>query len=304
MSRVGGFGPEVRTAGVVLRKRLPETPVIGRLVSFAAERDIALSFEPDEERAPESDGLLGTSILRLGSGPSPDLIVSLGGDGTMLRAARRAMDLGVPVLGVNLGRLGFLTSASEAEMEEGLGMVLAGKARLDRRFTLTAEIDDDGGELVEALNDIVVHTVGAARVAAFELAMADEGDDQLIGDFTADGVIVTTPTGSTAYSLSAGGPIISPGVECLVVTAICPHSLTVRPLVIPADAALRIRTPDAGEELNLTADGRFSGKLSANREVRIRRGKRSCELVRLPGHTFFRTMRRKLNWAARPPERG
>lgn len=270
-----------------------------RLAAFAEDRGIALAFEPGEPHAPPAAG----SLSPPGSA-NPDLIVALGGDGTMLRAARRAMDFDTPVLGINLGRLGFLTSASEKKMEDGLRELLAGNAQLDRRFTLVAGSAGADWARAEALNDVVVHTAGAARVAAFELTLSDESGRHRIGDFTADGVIVTTPTGSTAYSLSAGGPIISPGVECLVVTAICPHSLTVRPLVLRADAELLVRSPDVGQELSVTADGRVAGRLAAGEEVQIRKGGRECVLVRLPGETFFRTMRKKLNWAARPPERG
>lgn len=315
------FGARIRCVGVVLRRSLPGPPsALASLFRFASASGWTLAFEPGERHAPPGrpvfvsrsqaseapDPETATGGVAEIEGPrtTPDLVVALGGDGTMLRAARRAMVLEVPILGVNLGRLGFLTSTVEAEMEDALRAVVEGRTRLDRRFTLRAEPGSGSWGRVEALNDVVVHTVGAARVAAFELSLVDGSGRQVIGGFTADGVIVTTPTGSTAYSLSAGGPIISPGVECLVVTAICPHSLTVRPLVVPADSELRVGSPDANQSLSVTADGRFVGALAPKEKIRIARGKGECALVRLPGQTFFKTMTGKLNWAARPPERG
>ena len=297
--------------GVVMRRQLTNAPsALLRLRRFAEGRGITLAFEADEPHALAdsptlSDGAPSVSGESGSRCRAADLIVALGGDGTMLRAAKTAMALDVPVLGMNLGRLGFLTSASETNMEEGLAATLEGRAHLDRRFTLeAAPVNGGGWAASEALNDVVVHTSGAARVAAYELKMVDSASEHLVGRFTADGVIVTTPTGSTAYSLSAGGPIIAPGVECLVVTAICPHSLTVRPLVVPASSGLIVRSPDSDHDQTVTLDGRFAGRLEPGRAVRVRRGAGECALVRLPGQDFFGTMRRKLNWASRPPARG
>jgi NAD+ kinase len=181
-----------------------------------------------------------------------------------------------------------------------------GSAVLDRRFTLQATVlgpDGDEAGPFHALNDIVIHTLGAARVTPLKLSVGRTEGREEIGSISADGVILTTPTGSTAYSLSAGGPIIVPEVECIVITAICPHSLAVRPLVVPAHEEITVQAIDHSHELQLTVDGQVERAVGVDESVAVRRGPHTVSLVRLPGQTFFRTMRAKLNWAARPPER-
>jgi NAD+ kinase len=275
---------------------------VARLATICRNRGAELRFDPsDIELAPN-----GATPLEL-ERESVDLLVALGGDGTLLRAARLVAGRGIPVLGVNLGRMGFLTSAAEEQIEEGLGQVLDGQGELERRFTLQARVSNAGsprGGPLSALNDIVVHKPGAARVTPIDLSVGEGEDRDEVGSFAADGVILATPTGSTAYSMSAGGPIIVPGMECTVITAICPHSLAVRPLVVPASTTITVRPLDPTHELQLTVDGQVERMLEAGEEIVVDRGEHDVLLVRLPGQTFFRTMRRKLNWAATPPERG
>ncbi|MDA0313551.1 MAG: NAD(+)/NADH kinase [Gemmatimonadetes bacterium] len=291
----------VRTIGVVLRRRSHDVAaVVERLVEFCRAHGVALAFEAGAEEAPA-----GSNVLDVNAN-SVDLLLSLGGDGTMLRAARLGMSSGTPVFGVNLGRLGFLTATPGKLLEAGLEQILLGEAHLDRRFTLQATVMGPDGVVAgpfQALNDIVVHTVGAARVSALNLSVGRAGGHEEIGSISADGVILTTPTGSTAYSLSAGGPIIAPDVECIVVTAICPHSLTVRPLVVPASEEIMVRTMDPHHDLQVTVDGQVERALHAQESVIVARGPHTVPLVRLSGQTFFETMRTKLNWAASPPER-
>ena len=294
-------GP-IRRVGVVLRRRLPDLPVaVARLVSICASRGVAVVLEDREIVSPPPGSELGD--LTAGD---LDLIVALGGDGTLLRAARMVEAQGTPVFGVNLGQLGFLTNTAEVELESGLAQVLDGAGVVDHRVTLQAQIRRDGiarGEALHALNDVVVHKPGAARVTPIDLLVGEGEDVEEVGSFSADGVIVATPTGSTAYSLSAGGPIIVPDVECVVVTAICPHALTVRPLVLPSGRPITIRPLDPSHDLQITVDGQVARVLAPQDEVVVSRGRHDVSLVRLPGQTFFGTMRRKLTWAARPPER-
>jgi len=275
---------------------------VARLASICRNRGAELRFDPsDIELAP--DGATPLDLER----ESVDLLVALGGDGTLLRGARLVAGRGIPVLGVNLGRLGFLTSTAEEQIEEGVGQVLDGKGEVERRFTLQARVFDAGsprGRPLSALNDIVVHKPGAARVTPIDLSVGEGEDRDEVGSFAADGVILATPTGSTAYSMSAGGPIIVPGMECTVITAICPHSLAVRPLVVPASTTITVRPLDPSHELQLTVDGQVERMLQAGEEIVVDRGEHDVLLVRLPGQTFFGTMRRKLNWAATPAERG
>ncbi|MFQ5535890.1 MAG: NAD(+)/NADH kinase [Gemmatimonadota bacterium] len=297
-----GFGP-VRRIGAVLRLRNPELPrAVERLRRVCEVRGVELCFEEREADVVEA----GDQCMDLDRNP-PDLIVTLGGDGTLLRAVRLVLGQEIPILGVNLGQLGFLTNTAGDDLEDGLEVVLDGRAELDRRFTLRADVlDADGRDRAMtcyALNDMVIHKPGAARVTPMDLAVGEGVEREEIGSFSADGVILATPTGSTAYSLSAGGPIVVPDVECVIVTAICPHSLAVRPLVVPADEALTVRPLDPTHELYLTADGQVAGILSAGDRVVVRRSEYAVSLVRLPGQTFFGTMRRKLNWAVRPPHR-
>ncbi len=294
-------GP-IRRLGVVLRRRSVELPgAMTRLLEICEGRGVEVLLDRQgasevPQRAPRVD---------LEEEPV-DLVVALGGDGTLLRAARLVAGRDVPLFGVNLGQLGFLTNTAEAELEVGLTRVLDGEAEIDRRFTLQARVYGVGvgkGDALYALNDVVIHKPGAARVTPVLLTVGRDAERAEIGSFSADGVIVATPTGSTAYSLSAGGPIIVPEVECIVVTAICPHSLTVRPLVLPATDSLTVRPLDPSHELQLTVDGQVARMLDPRDEVVVGRGEHDVQLVRLPEQTFFGTMRRKLNWAARPPER-
>ena len=291
-------GP-IRSIGVVYREHTPEVlAIITRIHEWAGGRGIAITVEENAGRGPEPS-------LDFRSDPV-DLVVALGGDGTFLRASRLVVGTDTPVFGVNLGRLGFLTAIPDAQLEDGLHQVVSGDAVIEHRFRLRAAIETDG-EVSEdnfyALNDIVVHTTGAARVTPLTLSVGRAPDVEEVGSFAADGVIVSTPTGSTAYSMSAGGPIIAPDVEAIVVTPICPHSLAVRPLVLSATETIRVGSLDAEGDHQLTVDGQVVYSLDPGQKVVVAREDRPLSLVRLPGQTFFRTMQRKLNWAARPPER-
>ena len=293
-------GP-IRTVGVVLRHGGPEVaPTLTRLLSFFAERGVEVGFEEGTENCPDGARTLDLTRERV------DLVVALGGDGTLLRAARTVLGMQIPVLGVNLGRLGFLTAFPADEMESGLVEVVEGRAVLDDRFTLRTMIEDGSGagdDLFFALNDVVVHTSGAARVSQLMIEIGSSEGWEEAGSFSADGVILATPTGSTAYSMSAGGPIIVPEVEAIVVTPICPHSLAVRPLVVPAHRRIRVKVLDESSDHQLTVDGQVVRALSRQESVVVGREPAPVPLVRLAGQTFLGTLRRKLNWAARPPER-
>lgn len=302
----GGSGREplrgpLASLGVVVRRQRPDARgALERMGRVCEERDVRLFIDPaDRDVAPE-----GTPVLDLEGAPV-DLIVALGGDGTLLRAARLVNGRDIPVFGVNLGQLGFLTTTAEADLESGLARVLDGGGFLDRRLTLEARIVGEGQPAHghAALNDVVVHKSGAARMSAIDLSVGEGETHDHIGSFSADGVIVATPTGSTAYSLSAGGPIVAPEMECLVITAICPHSLAVRPLVVPAHTPITVRSLDPTQALQVTLDGQIEHPIRPDHSLRIALGRHQVVLVRLPGQTFFGTMRRKLNWAARPPER-
>lgn len=292
------FEGPLKSIGVVLRSESPEvSAVLDRLGTFCDRHDIRVVFERGSEVVPE-----GAEVQEMGNG-GLDLVVALGGDGTLLRAARSVIGTGIPVLGVNLGRLGFLTSLPADDLEWGLEHVLNGDAYLDVRFTLRTTIGGGDAGPYFALNDVVIHTRGAARVTPLNIEVGHSGVFEQAGSFSADGVILATPTGSTAYSMSAGGPIVAPEVECIVITPICPHSLAVRPLVIPASREIRVSLLGRQVGHQLTVDGQVICALDTDDAVVVGREREPVPLVRFPGQSFLDTLRRKLNWAAKAPER-
>jgi NAD+ kinase len=272
-------------------------PVLHRVRRFAEDRGIKVYYE--EQTLPHVPG--EGALLDL-DGERVDLVLALGGDGTFLRASRLVAAQDVPVLGINVGHLGFLTSASEDQVEAALAQVAEGEFLLDPRFTLSATVLTSEGTpraSFMALNDFVVHKGGMARVARLDLHVGDGPERDAIGSFSADGVILATSTGSTAYSMSAGGPIIVPEMECIVVTPICPHTLAVRPLVVPSHLRISVRGLGRSEDLVLTVDGQEGTRLAPGDEVVVEKGRATVPLVRFEGQTFFQTLRRKLNWAIR-----
>jgi NAD+ kinase len=231
-----------------------------------------------------------------------DVLLTLGGDGTLLRGARLVAQHNVPVLGVNLGRLGFLTSAGFDEFDAAISALFAGDYWLDIRSTLDLHVTGaNGAESFFALNDAVVHKGGLARV--IRLAVHVGPDHQEVGTYTADGIILSTPTGSTAYSLSAGGPIVVPSLDCIIATPICPHTLVVRPLVLPMDMELTVTPLPGADEVILTVDGQDGAELHPGEKLQVRKGSTIVRLIRLPGQSFFTTLRRKLHWGLEHVER-
>jgi len=223
-------------------------------------------------------------------------MISLGGDGTLLRAARLLDGADVPILGVNLGRLGFLTSCRAEDFAKLLPQFAQGQFRADTRMMLeaVAGVAASGapGPRLRALNDIVLHKGGFARV--LHLRVLVNGEE--IGVLAADGLVISTPTGSTAYSLSAGGPIVVPTVESILVTPISPHTMAVRPILLPSDAEILVQPYDAPEEVLVTVDGQTGTTLGAGHSLTVRRSAHRVTIARFPGTSFFGTLRRKLGW--------
>lgn len=225
-----------------------------------------------------------------------DLILALGGDGTLLHAARRAAPLGVPVLGVNLGRLGFLAEVEASELPSMLKRLAQGAYQVEERMMLEATLRGDepglSGEPLLALNDVVLARSTFARMVRIEV----RASGSVIGLFAADGLIVATPTGSTAYSLSAGGPIVHPLLDCLVITPICPHSLAVRTVVVRPEETVEVAVAGPAEDLVLTVDGQLSGSVRAGRQVLVvRRAQCRARLVRLSGRSPYEVLRERLS---------
>jgi NAD+ kinase len=200
--------------------------------------------------------------------------------------------------------MGFLTSVTLDGMEEALEMLFMGEFVLDSRSTLEAMVMGEGTgqrDRYLALNDFVIHKGGMARVTRLDLLVGEtNGGQEEIGRISGDGVVIATPTGSTAYSLSAGGPIVAPAMGCIIVTPICPHTLAVRPLVIHAQETVTVVPLEEDSSLVLTVDGQAGTDLNIGESVVIRQAAARVHLVRFPGQTFFSTLRQKLNWAIRP----
>lgn len=228
---------------------------------------------------------------------NPSLVVVLGGDGTLLSVARIFAATGTPILSVNLGSLGFLTEVRLADLYTTLESWCDDCHTLDARTMLHAEVLRDGSAVktYEALNEVVVSKGDIARMGDFTVEL----DGKNVARFRADGIIVSTPTGSTAYTLAANGPILTPNVDALVVTPICPHLLTLRPIVVRGDASLAIRVEGVPTQCLLTVDGQTGFELYLGDEVRCRRSEYTVNLVRLSESGFFDALRSKLSWGER-----
>ncbi len=226
-----------------------------------------------------------------------ELAVILGGDGTLIHGARLLRGRPVPMVGVNLGSLGFMTEVTVGEAVDTLRQVFDGKATLDSRMKLDCRLYREGKLLLEdeVLNDVVINKSALAKIAAHETWL----DGAFVANYLADGVIFSTPTGSTAYSLSAGGPIVHPSVDCVVVTPICPHALTQRPIVVPGDQLLSVRLTSDLQDVYLTIDGQAGQALQKGDRVEVRKSSNRVLLVRNLSRDYFSILRAKLHWGER-----
>lgn len=276
--------------GVLARPGHPDlSTVFDRLGAAAAELGFTV-FGDDATRAS-----IGAEPL-LPRAAEMDTILTLGGDGTLLAGARLAGPHEIPVLGCNLGDLGFLTAGPVEQLEEMLAQMAAGACLEERRLALDVRCGDRGWY---ALNDAVVHKGGLARLLRVRVWV--DGDE--VGQYSADGIIISTATGSTAYSLSAGGPILHPGLDALVATPICPHTLAIRPLVVRAESTIAIDILSGMDGSLVTVDGQAGGDLAPGDRVTVRRSPHDVRLLRMPDGNFFTVLRQKLRWGdVRPDE--
>jgi NAD+ kinase len=285
----------IRAAGIV-SKPLKEIvcTVVPPLIAWLKERKIEVLIDQETQNC---IGPVTPTVDRETMAGKVDLIVVLGGDGTLLSAARALGSHKVPLLAVNLGGLGFLTSVTLDQLYPMLEEVLAGKHRTGERMMLEAEMFRKGraAERHKALNDAVVNKAALARMLDFDVSV----DGEQIGRYRADGLIVATPTGSTAYSLAAGGPIVHPGLDAFVITPICPHMLTNRPLVIPDTAIVEIDFSAAEGPVYLTLDGQIGIQMEPTDRVVIRKSSSRVAFVRPPHKTYFEILRSKLRWGER-----
>ena len=268
-----------------LRQLLPELVLWLRARGHEPLLDpVSANYVTDEEVHPRPE------LSRL----NPELVIVLGGDGTLLAAARAFARSGVPILSVNLGALGFLTEVRLTDIYTHLEAWGRGGCCVESRPMLHSELWREGKLQCEheALNDVVVAKGAIARMGHFRA----EVDGQLAAEFRADGVIVATPTGSTAYSLAAGGPVLTPGVDVLMLTPICPHQLTLRPLVVSGGSKVQLRIGGIPDQTYLTVDGQEAIEMRVGDELHCRRSEYCVKLIRLGENGFFDVLRSKLKW--------
>lgn len=290
---------EFQTIGIIGKQHDPRVgptlrAVCGQLRARGAEvlvdRTAAAGLKSRDAKLVTMDRLVHDS----------DLAIVLGGDGTLLSAGRLLAEAGVPVLGINLGRLGFIVDIAPEEMKGALDRVLRGRYTRERRMLLSAQVVRKKGRNPPpflAINDVVLRNRASVRMVEFETWLGQDGKWEFISQHRADGLIVSTPTGSTAYALSGGGPVLHPGLEALALVPICPHALSDRPLVVGSDRRVRIVLIEAQRvEAMCTADGQHNVKLRPGDSVEIVRSPHALDLIHPVSYRYFNILRKKLNW--------
>jgi NAD+ kinase len=286
----------IKRVGIVLKPHQPDAlSTMCELVSWLAARDLTLVGGPEIERhaITKETGCAVAEVEPEKLAANVDLVLVLGGDGTMIATSRMIGDTEVPVLGINFGGLGYLAEFRIEELNEALESILSGNYRLDRRVMLSVEVPGDTQPTNHrVLNDVVINKSALARIIEIEAYL----NDQFVNSFRADGLIVSTPTGSTAYNLSAGGPVIFPSMNAVVITPICPFTLSNRPIVVPDDATIELRLMTDKEDVALTLDGQVGFPLKVNDRVIIRKSKTTFNLVQPMNRNYFDVLRDKLRW--------
>ncbi len=286
---------QIKKIGITSKPKKTEIrEIVPALVEWLRQRDIEVYLDKETGATLERPD---PCLTRKEVTTRVDLVVVLGGDGTLLATARALNRKPVPILAVNLGGLGFLTVITREELYPTLEKVLAGDFQTDRRVQIEAEIVR-GDEVISsflALNDMVLNKGAIARVLDFDVWV----DGQFISTYKSDGLIVSTPTGSTAYSLAAGGPVIAPLVQAFIVTPICAHTLTNRPIVLPDSATIEVAVKSQRESVYVTVDGQVGIAVRSEDTVRIRRASSCVELIRSPQTNYFEILRQKLKWGER-----
>lgn len=282
----------MKRLGIIAKTRSPAAKeVLEPLLSWLQERNLEAFLDEDTAR------LVSESYPAHRKSDIPSMaeaIVVLGGDGTMLSVARVVGERGVPILGVNLGGLGFLTETTLEQLYPALEGLLSGNYMVTERMMLTTHIHRQSERIAEytVLNDVVINKGALARI----IEMATYIDGEFVNTYRADGLIISTPVGSTAYNLSAGGPILFPTMRAIVVSPICPHTLTNRPLVIPDHCKIEVVLMSENEDVLLTLDGQVGFALRYKDVVEIKKAKFNIHLIQFPQSNFYHTLRAKLKW--------
>ena len=281
----------MKAIALVAKPKKPEAIALARQFK-AAHPDLEFLVEPHVAKALEWPSSTEAELR-----DRAELVIVLGGDGTLIHAARLLRGRAVPIIGVNLGSLGFMTEIPVPEALPVLASVLAKTAQIDSRMKLSCKLIRRGETVLEdeVLNDVVIAKSALARISDHETWL----DGKYVATFKADGVIFSTPTGSTAYSLSAGGPIVHPSIDCMIVTPICPHALTQRPIVVPADQPLVVKLNHELSDVYLTIDGQAGQPLEKGDRLEVSRASTRVQIVRNPSIDYFGVLRAKLHWGER-----
>ncbi len=284
----------IQTVGIYAKTNHSEAPKLAQdICSRLQQRGVDFLLEPWLGEVLGSEAVAAKDVIP----QQADLIIVLGGDGTLISVARQVNDLSIPILGVNLGSLGFLTEITRQELPAMLEAVLAGKYEISDRMMLDVGIQRRGKTVAKhtLLNDVVINKGTLARIIDMETWV----DDDYLTTFKADGLIISTPTGSTGYNLAAGGPIIYPGINSLVITPICPHMLTNRPLIVPSTSVVAIDVSFADDVVYFTGDGQIGADLEAGDRVEVRQSAARTRLVKSPTRDYYEILRTKLSWGER-----
>ena len=283
----------MKRVGIFAKRNHPDAAELAaRVASWLQERQVEVFFEAALAKDLGQSGTPADEIPAM-----VDMIIVLGGDGTLISVARSIGALNTPILGVNLGSLGFLTEITRQELFKVLNEVLEGNYTVSDRLMLEAVVSRNGSvaNRYQLLNDVVINKGALARIIDMELYV----NESYLTTFKADGLIISSPTGSTAYNMAAGGPIIYPGADCFVITPICPHMLTNRPMIVPADSAIRIEVKFKDEDVVLTADGQVGMPLKGGDIVEVHRSASRTRLILSPDKEYFEVLRTKLRWGER-----
>ena len=290
--------PGFQTIGVITKQSDPRlADTLQTLLDFLASRSLKVLVDESAATLLASDAAELVSRERLAR--EADLAIVVGGDGTLLNAGRSLADADVPVLGINLGRLGFLVDVSPEEMNARIDEILSGDYREARRFLLDAEVMRDGEVIgcAVALNDVVVHVRDVVRMIEFDTYI----DDHFVNTQRADGLVVSTPTGSTAYALSGGGPILHPALDAIVMVPVCPHTLSHRPIVVKGDSRIEVRICAHNKDpAQVSFDGQANIDLEPEDRIAITKKPGPLRLLHPKGHDYFHILRAKLRWGEQP----
>ncbi|HEV8369962.1 MAG TPA: NAD(+)/NADH kinase [Pyrinomonadaceae bacterium] len=287
----------IKRIGIVLKPHQPDAlKTLCELTQWLSQKGIELvgGAEIERERVEHETGCSVTEVEPEKLAASVDLILVLGGDGTMIATARLIGDHAVPVLGVNYGGLGYLTEFRIEELYAALKSILSSNYRLDKRVMLHVDLQraDTTISSSRVLNDVVINKSALARIIEIEAYL----NEQFVNSFRADGLIVSTPTGSTAYNLSAGGPVVFPSMNAIVITPICPFTLSNRPLVVPDDAVIELRLKTDHEDVALTLDGQVGFPLKVDDRIVIGKSRTTFNLIQPSNRNYFDVLRDKLRW--------